>query len=122
MADTLPSDDILPQASQDLMPLGRHHEGVLELGRKLAIPRDRGPSVRKHLHCRPTEIDHRLDSEQHTGLQHHTFAGLAVVEDVRSVVEHAAKAVAAGSASRPVKAITRACFTEPEDASSKVRP
>ncbi len=44
---------------------------------------------------RLAEIDHRLDGEQHAGLELEPFAGLAVMQDVRPVVEHAAQAVAA---------------------------
>src|SRR5260370_5730750 len=44
---------------------------------------------------RLAEIDHRLDGEEHAGLEHHAFAGPADMNDVRLVVEHAAQAVAA---------------------------
>ena len=44
---------------------------------------------------RLAEIDHRLDGEQHAGLELEPFAGLAVMQNVRPVVEHAAQAVAA---------------------------
>src|SRR5207253_4542804 len=44
---------------------------------------------------RLAEIDHRLDGEEHAGLQHHAFAGPADMDDVRLVVEHATQPVAA---------------------------
>jgi hypothetical protein len=44
---------------------------------------------------RPAEIDHRLDGEDHAGLERDTFARAAVVQDVRHVVEQAADAMAA---------------------------
>src|SRR5437660_12787866 len=44
---------------------------------------------------RLAEIDHRLDCEEHTGLEHNAFAGPADMDDVRLVVKHAAQTVAA---------------------------
>ena len=44
---------------------------------------------------RLAEIDHRLDGEQHAGLERQAFARLPVMQDVRPVVEHAAQAMAA---------------------------
>src|ERR1700687_6135318 len=44
---------------------------------------------------RLTEIDHRLDGEEHAGLQRHAFAGPADMNDVGLVMEHAAQPVAA---------------------------
>src|SRR5690242_14031057 len=41
------------------------------------------------------EIDHRLDGEQHAWLEREPFAGLAVMQNVGPVVEHAAEAMAA---------------------------
>ena len=74
--------------------LGHAHR-VLELGRQLAVARHGGPAVGEDLHVRLAEVDHRLDGEQHAGLEHDAVAGLAVVQDVGPVVEHAAEAVAA---------------------------
>ena len=56
---------------------------------------DRGPAVRQHLYMRLAQIDHRLDREQHARLQHGAFAGLAIMQDVRAVVEHLPQPVAA---------------------------
>src|ERR1700722_3756691 len=44
---------------------------------------------------RLAEIDHRLDGEEHAGLQRHAFAGPPDVNDIRFVMEHAAETVAA---------------------------
>ena len=68
---------------------------VLELRRQRAVARHRRPAVGQHLHVRPAEVDHRLDGEEHAGLEHDALAGLAEVQDVGPVVEHAAEAVAA---------------------------
>src|SRR5438093_668581 len=68
---------------------------MLELRREGTVARHRGPAVGQDLHMRLAEIDHRLDGEEHAGLQHHAFDGPADVNDVRLVVEHAAQAVPA---------------------------
>src|SRR3954452_5089439 len=44
---------------------------------------------------RLAEIDHRLDCEEHAGLELHALAGPADMDDVRLVVEHAPEAMAA---------------------------
>src|ERR1700721_4364167 len=44
---------------------------------------------------RLAEIYHRLDGEEHAGLQRHAFAGPPDVNDVGLVMEHAAETVAA---------------------------
>src|SRR6266851_8884786 len=44
---------------------------------------------------RLAEIDHRLDGEEHAGLELHALAGPADMDDVRLVVEHAPEAMAA---------------------------
>ena len=69
--------------------------GVLKLRRELAVARHSGPAVGQHLHMRAPEVDHRLDGEQHAGLQRLAFADLAVVQDVGAVVEDLAKSVPA---------------------------
>ena len=44
---------------------------------------------------RAAEVDHRLDGEDHAGLQLHVVGRLDVMQDGRRVVEDAAEAVAA---------------------------
>src|SRR4029079_7551201 len=70
-------------------------DSMLELGRERAVAGDRRPAIGQDLHMRFAEIDHRLDGEQHAGLELEPFAGFAVTQDVRPVVEHAPQAVAA---------------------------
>src|SRR6185437_13087169 len=70
-------------------------DSMLELGRERAVAGDRRPAIGQDLHMRFAEIDHRLDGEQHAGLELEPFAGFAVMQDVRPVVEHAPQAVAA---------------------------
>src|SRR5665811_206610 len=72
-----------------------HADRMLELRRQRAVARHRGPAVGQDFDVRLAEIDHRLDGEEHAGLQHHAFAGPADMDDVRLVVEHAAEAMAA---------------------------
>ena len=45
--------------------------------------------------CGAAEIDHRLDGEEHAGLEHDAFAGPADMHDIRLVVEQPAEAMAA---------------------------
>ena len=44
---------------------------------------------------RPAEIDHRLDGEEHAGLEHDAFAGPSDMDDIRLVVEQPAEPMAA---------------------------
>src|SRR5271168_3709827 len=68
---------------------------MLELRRQRTVAGHRGPAVGQNLHMRLAEIDHRLDGEEHAGLERHAFAGPANMDDVRLVVEHASQAMAA---------------------------
>src|SRR5205085_3007236 len=68
---------------------------MLELRRQRTVARHRGPAVGQDFYMRLAEIDHRLDGEEHAGLQHHAFAGPADMDDVRLVVEHASQPMAA---------------------------
>src|SRR4030095_10485508 len=68
---------------------------MLERGQKRAVPRDRGPAVVQDLHMRAAEIDHGFDGEEHAGLERHAFAGPAIMQDIRMVVEFTAETVAA---------------------------
>src|SRR5262245_7620041 len=68
---------------------------VLELRRQRPVAGHRRPAVRQDLHRRLAEIDHRLDGEEHAWLELQALARLAVVQDVRPVMEHAAQAMAA---------------------------
>src|SRR5258707_12910080 len=68
---------------------------MLELRRQRAVARHGGPAVGQDFYMRLAEIDHRLDGEDHAGLQRDAFAGPADMDDVRLVVEHAPEAMAA---------------------------
>src|SRR4051812_20441281 len=54
-----------------------------------------GPSVRELPDARLAGVDHRLDGERHAGLDRHSSGGLAVMQDLRLLVELAADAVPA---------------------------
>src|SRR5258705_10263753 len=68
---------------------------MLELRRQRTVARHRGPAVGQDFYMRLAEIDHRLDGEEHAGLQRHAFAGPADMNDVGLVMKHAAQAVPA---------------------------
>src|SRR4051794_23719831 len=80
---------------EDLDAIGGHADRVLELRRQRTVARHRGPAVGQDFYVRLAEIDHRLDGEEHAGLQRHALAGPADMDDVRLVMEHAPEAVAA---------------------------
>src|SRR5829696_1438519 len=75
--------------------VGGHADRMFELRRQRTVARYRGPAVGQDFHMRLAEIDHRLDGEEHAGLQRHALAGPADMDDVRLVVEHAPEAMAA---------------------------
>src|SRR5260221_4276337 len=56
---------------------------------------DDRPAVRKLADARPARIDHRLDGENHAGLDFYAGSGAAVMEHLRLLVEFPADAVAA---------------------------
>ena len=68
--------------------------GMFALGRKGAIAGDRCPTIAQHFHVRATQIDHRLDGENHARFQFGASAGIAKVQNVGLVMEKATKAVA----------------------------
>src|SRR5215469_451710 len=53
-------------------------DAVLELRRKRAVARHRSPSVIQNLYRVAAKIDHRLDGEEHAGLQHDALPRPAV--------------------------------------------
>src|SRR5262249_22525328 len=67
-----------------------HANRMLELRGERAIARHRRPAVGQDLHMRPAEIDHRLDGEEHAGLEHDALAGPADMHDIRLVMEQPA--------------------------------
>src|SRR4029079_18323077 len=48
-------------------------DGVLELRGKRAVAGYGGPSIGQHFHVRTTEIDHRLNREEHSRLEDDAF-------------------------------------------------
>src|SRR5439155_25993951 len=55
---------------------------VLELRGGRAVARYRRPAVVQNLHAVAAEIDHRLDGEEHAGLETERVTGTAVMHDV----------------------------------------
>src|SRR5690349_10243243 len=68
---------------------------MLPLRREAVVLGDDGPAVGELADRRLAGIDHRLDSEGHTGLEGEPGARLAVVQDLRLLMELAADAVTA---------------------------
>src|SRR3546814_300694 len=71
----------------------RNPDAVFELGRQRSIAGDGGPSVLQHLHAGLADIDHRLDGEEHAGLQFRAVARAADMHDFGRVVKDPAKAM-----------------------------
>src|SRR3546814_20825910 len=63
---------------------------------------DGSPAVVEHLARGLADVDHRLDGEEHAGAKLGAGAGLADMDDLRSVVEIPADAVAAESADNAI--------------------
>src|SRR5438309_5088307 len=57
------------------------------------VLRHDGPSVREFPDACLAGVDHRLDGERHAWLERHSSGGLAVMQDLRLLVELAADAV-----------------------------
>src|SRR5262245_38223614 len=54
---------------ENLHAVGGHRYRVLELCGEGAVAGHRGPAVGEDLHMRAAQIDHRLDREEHAGLE-----------------------------------------------------
>jgi len=80
---------------EDFCACGGDADGVLELRGQFPVACDGCPAVRQDLDRRFAEIDHRLDGEEHALSQLFAFARIAVMQDVRAVVEELAETVAA---------------------------
>src|SRR5690606_36387507 len=74
---------------------GGNADRMLILRGERAVAGHGGPAVRKHLHMRLSEIDHRLDREDHALAHFHAFAGASIVEVVTRIVKNLPHAVAA---------------------------
>ena len=84
---------LIVQQRENLAPLARHHDGVLEVRRQAAVPRHRRPPVGQHLHVRLARVDHRLDREHHAFRQPRAPSTWAVVRDLRLLVQRRADSV-----------------------------
>src|SRR5579885_722434 len=95
----LPESEVVPATSsaprmarylregQDLCPIRRDNEGVLELGGALLVFGGYRPTIRPHIVVNRTERNHRFDGEGHTLLQHGVHGGLVVVQHDQFAVE-----------------------------------
>src|SRR5690348_10871217 len=54
---------------ENLMPVGRDRDRVLELGRERLVLGHGGPAIGENLHLVAPGIDHRLDREEHAFAQ-----------------------------------------------------
>jgi len=68
---------------------------MLKLRRERFVPRHSGPFIRQNDHFRPPQIDHGLDGEKHSRLQHRPFAGASEMEHIGGRMEHTAQPVTA---------------------------
>jgi hypothetical protein len=80
---------------QHLVPVVGDDHRMFPLRRQRAVARDDSPAVRQFGYGGAAGIHHRLDGEDHAGLQFHAGAGFAVVEHLRILVELATDAVTA---------------------------
>src|SRR3546814_14099338 len=78
---------------------------MFELGGEGAVAGDGSPAVVEHLARGLADVDHRLDGEEHAGAKLGAGAGLADMDDHRSVAEIPADAAAP---EMTAKAIARA--------------
>ena len=70
-------------------------DAVFELRRQRAVAGDGGPAVVEQFAVGAADVDHRFDGEEHAGTKLGAGAGAACVDDVGTVVEQAAEAMAA---------------------------
>src|SRR5689334_21362469 len=86
-------DSVVVAQRQDLGPVRGDCHGVLEMAAQAAVDRDRRPAVLEHAHGRRTEIDLRLDGDDHAWPQHGAAPGWAVVLHLRRLVHVASDTV-----------------------------
>src|SRR3569832_306176 len=75
--------------SEDFDPILRNPHRMFELRRQRAVARHRGPAIAEDFDAIIAQIDHRLDGEEHAGLQRHAMSRLAVMHDVGQGMENA---------------------------------
>lgn len=64
------------------------------MGRQASVGGDGRPAVLQHPHLEGTGVDHRLDGDHHTADQSGASAGLAIVRDLRLLVQMLTNTVA----------------------------
>src|SRR5262245_31285186 len=74
------------QLGQDFRAVVGDHQRVLELRGPLLVLGSYGPTVVPDLVVQRAEVDHRLDGERHTRLQHGFHGGLVIMQDHQPVV------------------------------------
>src|SRR5436190_3336599 len=89
----LPSALLLVPGGQDTGAVLRDSDRELEVSGKRAIGRVHRPVVLAHADLGAAGVDHRLQSQDHPGLQRGALAGLAIVGDLRVLVHVAADSV-----------------------------
>src|SRR2546422_7470733 len=83
------------RARQHFATRRRHQHGVLPLRRQAVVLGHDGPAVGQLADRRLAGIDHRLDGEGHARFQRQPGRGLAVMQDLRLLMELAADSMAA---------------------------
>lgn len=82
--------------SEDLQPVVSHEKRVLPLGGRHAVAgRDRPSVLTAEVDFAAAHVDHRLDGEYHARDEQHSRAGLAVVGNLRILVEFETDAMTA---------------------------
>src|SRR3546814_2417540 len=89
---------------EDFAAVFGNADRMFELGGEGAVAGDGSPAVVEHLARGLADVDHRLDGEEHAGAKLGAGAGLADMDDLRSVVEIPADAVARSE--EPTSALT----------------
>lgn len=84
----------LRRSRENLETIGRNPNRVLELSRRLAVPRPGRPAIAFiDFDAISPDVQHGLNGKQHAGHQFHALPWLTEVEDVRRHVELLAKAM-----------------------------
>src|SRR5262245_16475089 len=72
---------------QDAGAAGRDRDGVFEMSRQAAVYGDRCPAVLEHPHLAGPHRDHRLDGQNHPGLQNDAAPRIAEIGHLRLLVQ-----------------------------------
>src|SRR5262249_14206544 len=77
----------LRREREDLDAGFSHADRVLALRGERAIARHHRPAVGQYFDVRPTELDHRIDGEEHARLEHDPGARSADMHDIRLIMK-----------------------------------